>query len=201
MEASFCGSDVGVDQGFHYTRQHLENMGQMFGRTLYDYFYVETPPQNEIQIAQAAEPKVSSLDNRSGFKSKNALVSGIFSKIKQEISSGNPEFIESYGSSDSDTSSDEEALRIKQNRKPKRRSKSHSSKSDPKPLKSSSPENSPESVSKDILHRKTSASLKNGLNRKLSRSYSRTAPFPAAADLVIYTLLNYRKLLLDNRQM
>ena len=118
MEASFCGSDVGIDKGFFYTIQHLENMGQMFGRTLYDYFYIENPPLNiitgagagTVAVAVAAESEIKPLNHK--IKSTNALVNSIFSKIKEEIGQGNSNFLETFGSSDSDTSSDEEGLRI-----------------------------------------------------------------------------------------
>ena len=136
MEASFCGSDVGIDKGFFYTIQHLENMGQMFGRTLYDYFYIENPPLNTIAgagaVAVAAESEIKPLNHK--LKSTNTLVNSIFSKIKEEIKLGNSNFLETFGSSDSDTSSDEEGLRILK-RKSKLKTKSNSFKIKSKPSK------------------------------------------------------------------
>lgn len=187
MEASFCGSEVGVNKGFHYTRQHLENMGQMFGRTLYDYFYVEIPPQNQSSIAAAAEPKASHIMVKSSFKSTNQVVGGIFSKIKEEISNGNPDFLETYGSSDSDTSSDEEQLRIISKRKPRRRAKSKSSKGIAKIPLSETPESSPETESNYKIKRNSSAPLKSIAGRKLLNIDPITVSFHGNANQVIHS--------------
>lgn len=177
MEASFCGSDIGLDKGFYYTAQHLENMGQLFGKALYDYFYVETPSSSENPIAAAAEPKTSITSSQSSLKSTNPLVKNIFTKIQQEISSGNPDFQETYGSSDSDTSSDEEGLRIVSKHRRKRRAKSHSSKTNPKLPISSIPLNIPEPESQDKLQRRNSAPLKSKFKPRPSQPIPKTQLF------------------------
>ena len=186
MEASFCGSEVGDNKGFHYTRQHLENMGQMLGRTLYDYFYVEIPLQNQSSIAAAAEPKESPIMVKSSFKSTNQVVGGIFSKIKEEISNGNPDFLEAYGSSDSDTSSDEEQLRIISKRKPRTRAKTNFSKGISKIPVSDTPESSPETESTHKIKRDSTSPLKTIAGCKLSNSDSRTVSRHGNINQVIY---------------
>ena len=123
MEASFCGSDVGVSKGFHFTTLHLEHMGQVFGRTLYDYFYTQESPNissSSASVSESAMPKPTYQLDMS-----NPIISHAFLNLKREISNGNTDFLESFGSSDSDTSSDEEELRILPKIK-KTRSKSQS---------------------------------------------------------------------------
>lgn len=185
MEASFCGSDIGIDKGFYYTTQHLENMGQLFGKTLYDYFYVDIPSVNECPIAAAAEPKISITTSHTNLKCTNPLVKNTFSKIQQEITRGNPDFLETYGPSDSDTSSDEEGLRIETNDKKKKRTKSQSSKTNPKLPISDSPQNILDPTSQDKLERRDPAPIRNKVKTRPVQHIPRTHLFNSFTETVI----------------
>ena len=123
MEASFCGSDTHLNQGFHYNTHDLQEIGRKLGKTLFDYFISSIPqpsqtPTDQVKstIAQAAEEPT--LER----KEMSVKAYQFLEKLRNDFESMNVTVLPNdSGSSDSDTSSDDEVLRIKPKKSKKKK--------------------------------------------------------------------------------
>ena len=78
--------------GFHYSIKDLEEMGNKFGRTLYDYFAPEILEAESAALAVAAEKSSGSVRVHTHPRARlRGKVADLFEQLKRDLDNGDPE--------------------------------------------------------------------------------------------------------------